>query len=173
MVSMQQPTSFTSMKRHSSLQIIGVLLACALLPVMTVGAGKGKIVERPFKAHGYTVIRLDLTPVLLGESIEAPWTIVEEVGFGTHTGRWTSSGSGTYNVVTEAMASSGTMTVASGDVIEWDSPQSGLLNFTAGTGRFANVSGTLVQNMTVISEVPEGPYLLITVKWTAAGTIAY
>ena len=141
---------------------------------MTCAAGKGNVVERPFKAHGYTVIRLDLTPVLLGASLEAPWTIVEEVGFGTHTGRWTSSGSGTYNVVTEAMAGSGTITVASGDVIWWDSPQSGLLNFTAGTGRFANVSGTFVQPMTVISEVPEGPCcLLITVEWTTSGTIAY
>jgi len=122
------------MKGHSSLQLIGALLACALLPVMTVGAGKGRIVERPFQAHGHTVVRMDLTPVLLGDSLEAPWTIVEEVGFGTHTGRWTTSGGGTYNVVTEAMASSGYITVASGDVIWWDSPQSGLTHFKGPSG---------------------------------------
>jgi hypothetical protein len=162
------------MKRHSSLQLIGALLACAFLPLMTVGAGKGKIVERPFQAQGYTVVRMDFTNFNPAhpESWVLPWDIAEEVAVGTHTGLWTSTGGGTYNLLTGIMVGSGTITVANGDAIEWTCVNN-VFTWTSGTGRFASVSGSCVLDETVVSEVAEGPYLTITIEWTASGTIAY
>ena len=158
------------MKRHSSLQLIGALFACALLPVITSAAGKGNIVERPFKAHGYTVVLLDLSQIDPDTS-QAPWTIVEEVAVGTHTGLWTSTGSGTYSLLTGIRVGSGTITVANGDAIEWTCVNN-VFTWTSGTGRFASVSGSCVLDETEVIE-PEGPYLRITTTWTASGTIAY
>ena len=158
------------MKRHSSLQLFGALLACALLPVMTVGAGKGNVVERPFKAHGYTVVVLDLSQFDPG-TFQAPWSILEEVAVGTHTGLWTSTGAGTYNLQTGIRVGSGTITVANGDVIEWTCVNN-VFTWTSGTGRFASVSGSCVLDETEVIE-PEDPYLRITITWTASGKIAY
>jgi hypothetical protein len=129
------------------------------------------VVERPFKAHGWTVIKLDMSQ-LDPSTLEAPWSIVEEIGMGTHTGRWTSSGSGTYNVVSGALVGTGVLTVASGDLIWWSMANS-QLTFTQGTGRFANVSGSFVEDMTITSEVYDGPYVIIALEFTASGTIAY
>jgi hypothetical protein len=163
------------MKRHSFLQIVGALFACALLPVMTVGAGKGRIVERPFKAHGYTVVLIDFTnfefnPADPGSWV-VPWDIAEEVAVGSHTGLWSSTGGGTYNVVTGIRVGSGTITVANGDVIEWTCVNN-VFTWTSGTGRFASVSGSCVLDETEVIE-PEDPYLRITITWTASGKIAY
>jgi hypothetical protein len=156
------------MKRTYRQWVFGLAL-CALLPVMTATAKD--IVERPFKAHGRTVIRLDMSQ-LDPSTLEAPWTIVDEIAMGTHTGRWTSSGSGTYNVVSGALVGTGVLTVASGDFIWW-SMANDQLTFTQGTGRFANVSASYVEDMTITSEVYAGPYVIIALEWTASGTISY
>jgi hypothetical protein len=70
------------------------------------------------------------------------------------------------------MVGSGTITVANGDAIEWTCVNN-VFTWTSGTGRFASVSGSCVLDETVVSEVAEGPYLTITIEWTASGTIAY
>jgi hypothetical protein len=164
----QKQKQMQIMKKSNWQFIVGLAL-CALLPVMTATAKD--VVQRPFKAHGQSVIRLDLSQLDLN-TLEAPWSIVDEIAVGTHTGRWNSSGSGTYSVVTGAMVGSGFITLASGDLIWWSSANNEI-TMTGGTGRFANVSGSFVEDMTITSEMEEGPYVIITVEFTASGTIAY
>jgi hypothetical protein len=126
------------------------------------------------------VIAIDLSQAYFDPALEeilAPWSVVEEVGNGTHTGLWTSQGGGTVYFDPELnpllVAGSGFITVASGEVITWESPGGGLVVFTGGKGRFAKVSGSFTQVQNIIDEVQIGPFIYLTIEWTGSGTIAY
>lgn len=62
--------------------------------------------------------------------------------------------------------------VANGDMIMWDSPSAGHVRYLSGTGRFANVSGSInrVDNM---DQVLEGHLLIITIRFIGSGWISY
>ena len=164
------------MKRTYRQLVLGLAL-CALVPV--VAASPGKVVERPHKTHGETIMIVDLSAATWDSSLEAfacPWSLVE-VGVATHMGRYTAQGEGVayfdaaFNP-TGIVTGQGSAVVASGDMIMWDSPSAGHVRYLSGTGRFENVSGacTRVDSM---DQVLEGHLLIITIRFTASGWISY
>ena len=154
-------------------QLVSILAVCALLPVMTASAKN--VHQRPFKAHGQTIVVID-SSTLDPSSGAAEWTVVEEIGMGTHTGRWTSQGGGT--VYFDAalnpvhITGSGFITVASGDVISWESAD-GVVTFIDGTGRLVNVSGSFIQDQEITDQEQVGWSIFLTIRWTARGTLSY
>jgi hypothetical protein len=161
--------------KRSNWQFLLSLAVCAVLPLMVMAK---QVIERPFKAHGHSVVAIDLSQAHPeGEFILAPCWVVEERGLGTHTGWWTSQGEGTVYFDLDLnpvnVTASGFITVASGEVITWDQPSEGLIILTGGTGRFANVSGSFTEVFHSMVQDQVGWIVYLSLEWTASGTIAY
>jgi hypothetical protein len=164
------------MKRTYRQLVLGLAL-CALVPV--IAAGPGKVVERPHKKHGETVMIVDLSAATWDSSLGAfacPWSLVE-VGVATHMGRYVAQGEGVayfdaaFNP-TGIITGQGSAVVANGDSIVWESPYAGYVTYLSGTGRFANVSGACTR-VDTMNQVLEGHLLIITIRFTASGWISY
>ncbi len=155
-----------------------ILLAlglCALVVPMIVLA-KDKV-ERPFKLHGENCLILDFSNYLNDPII--PFEIEWESGQATHLGLYTSSGTGTHNLVTGESNASGYATAANGDKVYWESTlQAGgpaIITWTGGTGRFEGASGSWTETSTVESKewIPDTWLERITYSLSGSGTITY
>lgn len=155
-----------------------VTVAAGALALTALGSAKNPI-QRPLKVQAVNVWTIDLTSV--DPSGVASATVHVE-GEATHCGRIVVDGSGLWDLSSPAtpagmyVSASGDGTVANGDRLTWELPGSAyLLEFTGGTGRFANVSGGFspVAILDVAVRFPDPGTMVVTITATGEGTITY
>lgn len=164
-------------KKLICLATFAAVAACALA-LTALGSAKNPI-QKPLKIRSVNVWTIDLTSV--DSSGVAPATVHVE-GETTHCGRIIVDGSGLWDLSSPAtpagmyVSASGDGTVANRDRLTWELPGSAyLLEFTGGTGRFANVSGGFspVAILDVAVTFPNPGTMVVTITATGEGTITY
>jgi len=143
------------------MNIVLALAVCALLLSVTVSAKNQ--VTRPMQLSGSGILSVT------GEST---WEATES-GQATHLGRYTLVENGTFSPDWLDWVGEGTFTAANGDKLDFTVEiicvgleQIGWMDFTGGTGRFADATG-LVDLVSVTNPVT-GSYTI-----SGTGTIAY
>jgi hypothetical protein len=150
--------------KRSNWQLILILMASALLPVMASSANDP--VARPFKmnAHSQMVVNL-----IDGSFDATAW------GQATHCGQTISLGWGMLNPLTGEGFGEGKIIAANGDKILYDNPTMADSIITGGTGRFEGAVGgftvTLLSRTASID--PVAGTMTLYFVWTASGSITY
>ena len=149
------------MKHSRVIRKIGSFVACALALATLSGAAQS--VELPLKIQGKATVTVNL--------VDGTWQW-EDHGLANYLGQFTNQGSG-IDFHQPGDAGSGAATAANGEQIFWVSHLT-QIDFTGGTGRFANVSGgfSFVETIVDVS-FPSPGTLVVILTYKGVGSINF
>jgi len=135
---------------------------------LTALAGDKNPVTRPVKVNADVVFIVNLDPTALGEAVGLG------NGEGSHVGRFAVHAAGSFDFETSEFVGEGILTAANGDLLYFKMRRLGGVQFTGGTGRFANATGGYMLTPTTPAEqrVVDGQ-LIVMFSYTGQGTITY
>ena len=159
------------MKKLKTLATIGITSLAAFGLLLSTSAGPKQQVTRPMHLNGSGVIEI----TSMDETGTGTWKGTES-GQATHLGCYSMAYDGTFvftSPTTSVWVGKGTYTAANGNHLDFDvtitcdgSGETGVMEFTGGSGRFDGASGSV--NLESVTDPVTGAYTI-----SGTGTITY